>query len=56
MKYEFKVNGTIKLIIEPDNNVEREIFKELFAGEVTVKTTVSTAPTGEITITKVPNK
>lgn len=53
MKYQFKVNGDISLTIEPDSNLERELFKELFAGEVTVNATVSTAPSGEITITKV---
>jgi hypothetical protein len=53
MKYEFKVNGKITLTIEPSNNLEREMFKELFSGEVKVDRIVTSAPTGEITITKI---
>lgn len=56
MKYEFKVNGTIKLIIEPQNNLERELFKELFSGKVKVNAVTSTAPSGEIVIEKLENE
>jgi hypothetical protein len=52
MKYEFKVNGTIKLIIKPESNLEIELFKELFSGEVKVVPTTSTNPSGEVVVEK----
>jgi hypothetical protein len=50
MKYEFKHNGTTKLVLNPTNSVEEALMAELFGGETTIEVT----PDGkEITISKV---
>ena len=49
MNYKFEVNGDIKLIISPKNNLEETIFAELFSTSVEV---VITPNSKEIVIKK----
>lgn len=51
MNYEFRANGTTKLVISPTNSLEREFFNALFRGEVDV-TEVSGSNNQEIIISK----
>jgi hypothetical protein len=50
MNYEFKVNGSTKLVISPKTPLEEQLFNDLFSGEVEVITGSSLHNKGEIVI------
>lgn len=54
MNFEFRLNGTTKLVISPTTNLEREFFNELFGGitEVEVSAVPNSVNNQEIMITK----
>jgi hypothetical protein len=33
MKYEFRINGTTKLVLIPEDDLEKILLKRIFAGE-----------------------
>lgn len=49
MTYEFRFNGSKKLVLNPQNQMEELMFAEIFSGEVEVKTNPQTK---EITLIK----
>lgn len=57
MKTEIRINGKIKIILLPETNIEKEIFKELFSAELKVTPVINGS--GEVLIEKqesYPNK
>lgn len=54
MKFEFKLNGTTQLTIIPETNLERELAKDLFSGNVKVSVVNPVDPKGEVLIEKAP--
>jgi hypothetical protein len=50
MKTEIRINGAIKMIVYPETNLEKDIFKEMFSSDVKVTPTLNSV--GEIVIEK----